>query len=165
MVLCLLSNLESLPWSQPTLMLWVSLILLLLCAFCNGPFGLKGSVSLQMGLTNGIRHPIKLNSAKPCRSYIERSLITEKLPSFVSITVPRNGGSEVGCIDYGLNAVGHEVCVIIYKERQQQMNILELILPQRISYPEEWWKLLVLFKLINNSFFINFFIRSCTEYI
>ncbi|RVW13132.1 hypothetical protein CK203_110217 [Vitis vinifera] len=57
---------------------------------------------------HGIRHPIKLNSAKPCRSYIERSLITGKLLSFVSIIVPENGGSEVSCIDYGLNAAGHE---------------------------------------------------------
>ena len=71
---------------------------------------IKGFSFSPSGSTDhGIRHPIKLNSAKPCRSYIERSLITGKLPSFVSITVPGNGGSEVGCIDYGLNAAGQEV--------------------------------------------------------
>ncbi|CBI29032.3 unnamed protein product, partial [Vitis vinifera] len=45
---------------------------------------------------HGIRHPIKLNSAKPCRSYIERSLITGKLLSFVSIILSAPGSYPTG---------------------------------------------------------------------
>lgn len=62
-------------------------------------------------------------------------MVAGKIHSFVSVTVPRNGGSEIGCVDFDLNAAGYEVRAIIYKEKQRQMKILELICLREFHIP------------------------------
>lgn len=98
------------------------------------PIWIKGSSFAPNGSTvNGFPHQIKLNSVKPCRSYIKGSLVTGKPPSSVSVTVPGNGGSGVNFIDHGLNEADPEVCAIIYKEKQRQMKSLELIASENFT--------------------------------
>ncbi|XP_059657094.1 serine hydroxymethyltransferase 3, chloroplastic [Cornus florida] len=98
------------------------------------PIWLKGSHFPSKGLgISGFPQQIKLNSAKPCRSQLEGSLVTGRPPSSVSVPVPEIGGKGNSFVDYDLSETDPEVRSIINKEKQRQFKSLELIASENFT--------------------------------